>query len=65
MNEQDSLYSDRFAQYYDQYSIGLNGDVKFYVEEAVKAGSPVMELACGTGRVLIPIAQSGVEIVYA
>ena len=63
MNEQDSLYSDRFARYYDQYSTGLNGDVKFYVEEAARAGSPVMELACGTGRVLIPIAQFGVEIV--
>ncbi len=63
MNEQDSLYSDRFARYYDVYSLGLNGDVQFYVEEAVKAGSPVMELACGTGRVLIPVAQSGIEIV--
>ncbi|MCH8062736.1 MAG: class I SAM-dependent methyltransferase [Chloroflexi bacterium] len=63
MNPQDSLYSDRFARYYDQYSTGLDGDVKFYVEEASRAGSPVMELACGTGRVLIPIAQSGVEIV--
>ncbi len=63
MNEQDGLYSDRFARYYDQYSTGLDGDVQFYVEEAAKAGSPVMELACGTGRVLIPVAQSGVEIV--
>ncbi len=63
MNEQHSLYSDRFALYYDQYSFGLDGDVQFYVEEAAKAGSPVMELACGTGRVLIQVAQSGVEIV--
>src|ERR1700747_1765603 len=26
-------------------------------------GDPVLELACGTGRLTIPIAQSGVEIV--
>ena len=35
---------------YDQFSTGLPGDVKFYVEEAVRAGSPVLELGCGTGR---------------
>jgi SAM-dependent methyltransferase len=35
---------------------------KFYLEEAAKGG-PVLELACGSGRLTIPIAQSGVEIV--
>lgn len=38
-------------------------DVPFYVEEAKRAGGPVLELACGTGRLTIPIAQSGVAIV--
>ena len=30
------------AEFYDYYSTGLDGDVQFYVEEAVKAGSPAM-----------------------
>jgi SAM-dependent methyltransferase len=30
---------------------------------AGRVGHPVLELACGTGRLTIPIAQSGVEIV--
>ena len=51
------------AVIYDQFSTGLPGDTQFYVEEAVKAGSPVLELGCGTGRILIPVAQAGVEIV--
>ncbi|MCI0484037.1 MAG: class I SAM-dependent methyltransferase [candidate division NC10 bacterium] len=38
-------------------------DVPFFVEMAGQAGSPVLELGCGTGRVLIPIARAGVEIV--
>ena len=37
-------------------------DTSFYVEEAKRACGPVLELACGTGRLTIPIAQSGVEI---
>jgi ubiquinone/menaquinone biosynthesis C-methylase UbiE len=48
--------------YYDQYSFGLEGDTQFYVEEAKNAGSPVLELGCGTGRILIPIAESGIII---
>jgi SAM-dependent methyltransferase len=38
-------------------------DVAFYVDAAQQAGSPVLELGCGTGRVLIPTARAGVDIV--
>jgi SAM-dependent methyltransferase len=52
------------VRYYDVFS-GSNapeGDISFYVTQATNAGDPVLELASGTGRVLIPIAQAGVEI---
>jgi len=39
-----------------------SGDVDFYVARAVAAGGPVLELGCGTGRILIPSARTGVEI---
>lgn len=51
------------AAFYDYYLTGLEGDVQFYVEEAQKAGSPVLELGCGTGRILIPVAEAGINIV--
>lgn len=38
-------------------------DVNFFVEMAQQSGGPVLELGCGTGRVLIPTARSGIEIV--
>lgn len=38
-------------------------DIPFYVEEARRSSGPVLELACGTGRLTIPIARAGVEIV--
>ncbi len=56
-------YDTSSAQLYDYYSTGLEGDVEFYVDQARKTGGPVLELACGTGRVLIPVAEAGVEIV--
>lgn len=38
-------------------------DLAFFVEAAKESGGPVLEVGCGTGRVLIPTARAGVEIV--
>src|SRR5262249_9369891 len=38
-------------------------DVRFYVEEALASGGPVLELGVGTGRIAIPIAASDIEVV--
>ena len=48
---------DHVALYRDRPDIG------FYVEAAKAAGAPVLEIGCGTGRVLIPTARAGVSIV--
>lgn len=37
-------------------------DVDFYVKAAAESGGPVLEVGCGTGRVLVPTARAGVEI---
>ena len=55
-------YYDFDAALYDYNSTGIDNEVDFYVEEAVKAGSPVLELGCGTGRITIPVAEEGIEI---
>jgi SAM-dependent methyltransferase len=56
------LYRD--GRHYDELIRSLQlADLPFYAEEAKRAGGPVLELACGTGRIAIPIAQSGVDIV--
>lgn len=38
-------------------------DVNFFVDLARDSGGPVLELGCGTGRVLIPTAGAGIDIV--
>jgi SAM-dependent methyltransferase len=58
----DSTY-DPWADIYDAVYSYVRDDIPFYIEEARNAGGPVLELGCGTGRVAIPIAQSGVETV--
>ena len=41
---------------------GARPDIAFYVEEATRAGGPVLEVGCGTGRILLPTARAGVPI---
>jgi SAM-dependent methyltransferase len=60
---EDTEYRALSALFYDQHATGVPGDVAFYVARARAAGSPVLELGCGTGRVLFPVAEAGLEIV--
>ena len=37
-------------------------DVAFYLDLAAKAGPDVLELGCGTGRLMIPLAEAGFRV---
>ena len=39
------------------------GDKAFYIDLAREYGDPVLEIACGTGRIALPMAQAGIEVV--
>ena len=54
---------DSIAELYDPWSRSVTEDVLFYVEEAKRAGSPVVELAVGTGRIAIPTAAEGIRVI--
>jgi SAM-dependent methyltransferase len=47
-----------FAAVYETWSAGMTEDVPFYVDLAREADGPVVELAVGTGRVAVPVAQA-------
>ena len=52
------------AKYYDDaYAVKPDlVDLPFYVDLAKQIGGPILEMGCGTGRVLLPIARMGIEI---
>ena len=65
MSDQSGGYqSDPFvARLYDQVvPYRDRPDVDFYVEAAKDSGGPVLEVGCGTGRILLPTARAGIPI---
>ena len=54
---------DPIARLYDPWSTSVIEDISFYVDEALAAGGPIVELGVGTGRIAIPTAMAGVSVI--
>src|SRR5439155_1492346 len=51
------------ARLYDPWSASVVEDVSFYVDEALAAGGEIVELAVGPGRIAIPTALAGAQVI--
>lgn len=51
------------ARYYDLQCRDFPKDVGFYIDLAEMTGGPVLECMCGTGRIIIPMAEAGLKMV--
>jgi SAM-dependent methyltransferase len=56
-----SVY-DSIARYYDLSHDHLTADISFLLAQAEKAGDPILEMGCGSGRLLVPLARAGYRI---
>ena len=54
---------DSWAALYDTLHPGLMGEAQFYVTRALAQGGPALELGCGTGRIALAVALSGLDVV--
>jgi SAM-dependent methyltransferase len=54
------LYQD--AEFYDLEFADRAREIPFFRRFAQQANGPVLEVACGTGRLTLPIAHDGIEV---
>ena len=59
-DEQESGY-EGVGEFYDLFAD--NTDIPFFLEYARRTGSPILDLAAGTGRVTFVLAQEGFDVV--
>lgn len=57
-----NIYAD--ARRYDLVAgdFATGDELAFYARQIARYGEPVLELACGTGRLTIPLAEAGIQI---
>lgn len=60
MNDVTSPFDD--GEIYDAILGNLDYGIDFYVKEARQAQGPVLDIACGTGRILLPCWIAGVPV---
>jgi SAM-dependent methyltransferase len=53
---------DLIAPYYDIEHARFGEDIDLYLNFAEARGGPLLELACGSGRLLLPLARAGYSI---
>ena len=54
---------DQLGPVYDAWCRSVTEDIPFYVELALETGGPVLELGVGSGRIAVPVALAGVDVV--
>lgn len=54
---------DGFARFYDGDYRDYSDDIALVLKTARAAGRSVLELGCGTGRVLLPLAEDGCHVI--
>jgi SAM-dependent methyltransferase len=56
---------DEYAPFYDWENARTLGrrDIGFWTSAASRASGRVLELGCGTGRILVPLMRAGVDVV--
>lgn len=53
---------DSWAEVYDLIHQGVPGEAEFYIGQAVRIGGTTLEIGCGTGRIALPMAMSGLDV---
>lgn len=54
---------EAIAPFYDLIHADLTADIPFLLSLAAETGGPILELGCGTGRLLLPLARAGHSVV--
>lgn len=54
---------ERFARWYDLDQGTFEEDLAFYLSLARRTGSPILELGCGTGRLVLALGRAGHQVV--
>ncbi len=53
---------EKLARFYDLEHADLTADLVFYLYFARESPGPVLEMGCGTGRLMLPLVEAGIPV---
>jgi SAM-dependent methyltransferase len=53
---------EKLARFYDLQHADLTADLIFFQHFARQSNGPVLEVGCGTGRLLLPLVEAGIDV---
>lgn len=60
--DHDNLEEFQAPEAYDVEHGALDADGAFMLAVAMRTGGPVLDIACGTGRIALPLARAGIAV---
>lgn len=55
------MYDDVFSDFYDTFVKHTN-DVEYYIHLSKQMGKKILDLGCGSGRIMLPLLEAGFEV---
>ncbi|MFC1513412.1 VanZ family protein [candidate division KSB1 bacterium] len=62
IKEKNSFYEESADIYVSCFSDKKTDDIPMYISYAEMKGSPILEAACGDGRIILPLAEKGYKV---
>ena len=57
-----SIFVEAYDAFYDSDGSWSSGDIEFYLDIARDTADDVLEIACGTGRIAVPLVEAGCRV---
>jgi SAM-dependent methyltransferase len=61
-NQPQTWHYGLVAQWWAEFNVATPTELAFYQGCIARFGQPALDLACGTGRLLIPLLQAGLDV---